>query len=669
MPSEGRRWFLLSIAINQYQCDKIPQLQGCLNDAELLKLCLSSILGTPSKTAIRSLTNAQATRSAIISGFSEHLINNSEIEYGDPIVIFYAGHGGRVPAPGGAGLPSRFIETLCPADQSVKDGTPGIPDVTVNALLRILAGRKGSNITFICDCCHSGGVDREITAEQHGYRVARYNEHNPPLSPLPDIDLEILEKANGQGEAFHHHGSYLSHILLAACGENEKAFEVPEPFGTTSGGRYPCGAFTEALTRRLGELQSSWQHVTYSSLFDSLTLENQNPRCVGDYGNCFLFSNKRARGLFNLTEVPTGFHVDAGRAHGLCVGTKLNVYKQAAASPCLGVLEVDTVAPLSATAKRRSVDNTFDVPAPSWAGIRAWDAGDLRVFASPSVAKSLRLPDFRSAFSLLRAHDRESSHIALYSTSDGYITVERRDPLMGAFSCRSVTLNLKLLVGLSLSDALQKIAHFYFHLGRHKPTSSEAFLDSNNLTMTNRVFVRMNHVVRDNEGLSKLGSHVTFRKNIFYLEEEEGCDYSLTIYNTSNHGFYLYLFYLNPADYSITPWCLPQPADIEPSLKPHSSLSIGDGYRNTLHFAPGPDGADGGFFKLILCSRYVDLGHIAQESLFKEVPSTQSKASHGRDRMPGHIGDLEVEDFSSSSLLGLTFRKRPGWGSIFGWRI
>jgi hypothetical protein len=45
-----------------------------------------------------------------------------------------------------------MVETLCPADQGMVDPdspsgvVPGIPDVTINALLSSLAQKKGTNI-------------------------------------------------------------------------------------------------------------------------------------------------------------------------------------------------------------------------------------------------------------------------------------------------------------------------------------------------------------------------------------------------------------------------------------------------------------------------------------------------------------------------------------------
>ncbi|KAF7334566.1 ICE-like protease (Caspase) p20 domain protein [Mycena venus] len=651
-------YFLFSVAINQYRSKDIPNLHGCLNDAESLKSCLSFILGQAPPRAIYSLTDARATRSAIISGFFEHLIDNPEINPGDPIIIHYSGHGGRTVVPGGWSIPARTAETLCPSDEWMLDSLgkviPGIPDVTVNALLRLLARRKGNNITFICDSCHSGGIDRSIDAS---HPAARYNAKTPPLPS--DIDHHILHQANCVGEAFPFHGDYESHILLAACAEDQRAHEVWR-------GLKRVGAFTEALTTKLRQLKnmSSIEHVTYSQLVTSLSLSHsQNPQCEGHHGECFLFGDRNGRTpfVFPLTVDNRTLHVAAGEAHGVTVGTEMSIYRHASALKRLGVMVVDQVGPVSATLRRRLGDDDFEVPRNSWAGISTWNAGDIRVFAA-----SLRLPDSsHSEYRLLRADVKEESHIALHATSSGYITVERQDPLMTKFSSPSV--DSMLTVGPSLPRALQKIAHFYFHLGRRQ-AHAEALLDSNSLS-TKHVSLHMRRLEND-EGLLHPGSKITLAENTFYLDaEHSGCYYTLTIDNKSHYGLYPYLFYFNPDDYSITAVYLPPTTAVWPPLKAYASLTIGDGRCGTrLNFTLRGGCFDGGFFKLIVCTRNISLAHIAQKSPLFETPSAPVIAYPDGDSC-GERMMLDVlhttPEFWSASVVAVTFRKREPWSFSF----
>ena len=101
------------------------------------------------------------------------LIGHPDIERGDPIVIFYAGHGSQGEAPASWAAENNQFETICPYDVDVstlsslepphEDTAPrgrlaalsgtgviyGIPDRTFNGLMRRLAFVKGDNLVSI----------------------------------------------------------------------------------------------------------------------------------------------------------------------------------------------------------------------------------------------------------------------------------------------------------------------------------------------------------------------------------------------------------------------------------------------------------------------------------------------------------------------------------------
>ena len=149
------RLFALIIGINEYKSSKISKLLGAVSDADDMRDYLLKHLGVPS-SQITNLRDTGATRNAIIKEIKA-LSDKDEIEEGDPILIYYAGHGGSAVTPkgweiGGTGK----IELLIPYDHSspLEDGNPkhGIPDRTLGALLSHLASKKGDNIvrnTFI----------------------------------------------------------------------------------------------------------------------------------------------------------------------------------------------------------------------------------------------------------------------------------------------------------------------------------------------------------------------------------------------------------------------------------------------------------------------------------------------------------------------------------------
>ena len=128
---------------------------GAVPDADAVRDYLQKRLGVPS-SQIRNLRDSEATRAAIIDGIEAFSLND-EIKEGDPILIYYAGHGGSADIPKGWEIGSTDkIELLIPYDHSssLKDRNPkhGIPDRTLGVLLSQLAIEKGDNIvrqTFI----------------------------------------------------------------------------------------------------------------------------------------------------------------------------------------------------------------------------------------------------------------------------------------------------------------------------------------------------------------------------------------------------------------------------------------------------------------------------------------------------------------------------------------
>jgi hypothetical protein len=121
-------------------------LDKCIDDGELIQSYLRNRFD---EAHIVSLYNKSATREAILTGFRTHLIENTEVKHGDPIVFYFAGHGCRVRAPIQWRTTDGKIETICPYDElTMIEGkpVPGIPDLTIAALLRELGKTKGNNI-------------------------------------------------------------------------------------------------------------------------------------------------------------------------------------------------------------------------------------------------------------------------------------------------------------------------------------------------------------------------------------------------------------------------------------------------------------------------------------------------------------------------------------------
>jgi hypothetical protein len=124
----------LIIGINNYPFSpEYQSLRGALADAQAVDNYLRASYGVNAKV----LYDGQATRKNIID--SIQALASGNFKKGDPIVIFFAGHGARAHCPQGW-VPSTdgFIEGIVPYDFG-KEGTTFIPDRTLAAILNELA--------------------------------------------------------------------------------------------------------------------------------------------------------------------------------------------------------------------------------------------------------------------------------------------------------------------------------------------------------------------------------------------------------------------------------------------------------------------------------------------------------------------------------------------------
>lgn len=86
------RIFSLIIGIDNYKSGHIWNLHACVEDAKKIKKWLLDEFGVP-RDQICLLLDSRATKSNIENAFMAHLVNNSSIDPGDAILIYFAGHG------------------------------------------------------------------------------------------------------------------------------------------------------------------------------------------------------------------------------------------------------------------------------------------------------------------------------------------------------------------------------------------------------------------------------------------------------------------------------------------------------------------------------------------------------------------------------------------------
>jgi uncharacterized caspase-like protein len=130
--------YAIVIGINNYADSSLDKLSGSVPDAEAVREYLQGDLKVPSDQII-FLCNQEASRKNILDAF-EKLKSDPRIQENDPILIYYAGHGGEtVRATGQA------IQVIFPQDYHPPE-VKAIPDRMIAALLDGLAEKHGNNI-------------------------------------------------------------------------------------------------------------------------------------------------------------------------------------------------------------------------------------------------------------------------------------------------------------------------------------------------------------------------------------------------------------------------------------------------------------------------------------------------------------------------------------------
>lgn len=135
----------LIIGIDDYQYAGLRKLHGCVADADEIAKYLNRKLGVRNDHShVKNLRNSEATRANIVQSIRDFAIDG-RIKRGDPILIYYAGHGGEADAPLGwpTGGSSSRIQMLLPYNFSPNTTSDpakqGIHDMTLGILLKELA--------------------------------------------------------------------------------------------------------------------------------------------------------------------------------------------------------------------------------------------------------------------------------------------------------------------------------------------------------------------------------------------------------------------------------------------------------------------------------------------------------------------------------------------------
>ncbi|KAL5639795.1 hypothetical protein ACGC1H_006391 [Rhizoctonia solani] len=351
----NRTWKLhaLVIGINAYP--NISKLQGAVADADEIAHFLTSESGLKvPPNQIINLRDETATRQNIIDSIKSLQINPS-IDHGDPILIYYAGHGGQrnstdewKEAKG-----AHQVQVIFPYDYDVKtddssDPIECIPDRTIAALLNGLSEVKGDNITVIFDSCHSASGTRNPAKPKPGV-IDRRKRSAEVKRDIPwSIDSDILNPELGiapppKKDEIRYTGLPLcinqtSHVHLAACGSQEVAWEED--------GR---GVFTVALLKTIRA--KGVDKITYQNLIRELAAlagrGGQSPHCYGTHKGRILFHSgvpPSSVGMIpvNFEEETKKIVLQVGAISGVTTGSIWEIYDSDLENVLLGTFRAES---------------------------------------------------------------------------------------------------------------------------------------------------------------------------------------------------------------------------------------------------------------------------------------------------------------------------------------
>lgn len=216
--------YALLVGINDYRA--VRPLKGAVNDIRRVSELLDSMTA---QVDSRSLVDGAATRAAVAAGITGHL---GRARASDTALFWFSGHGSQRPVPSrwSHREPSGLMQTLVCFD-SRTNGVPDLDDKDLAELLRMVAA-GGAHVVAVLDCCHAEGGTRD----NDDLRVRGVE----PWSPGNVPSLVSTRQAAPLGAA-------PTHVLLAACRTEQRAYEIPTPDGDH-------GAFTFALLNQIGRL-------------------------------------------------------------------------------------------------------------------------------------------------------------------------------------------------------------------------------------------------------------------------------------------------------------------------------------------------------------------------------------------------------------------------------
>lgn len=303
-----------------------PQLDGPVQDLKRMRSLLEGDWGFRADQ-IRTLSDRQATRAAVLAAFDDWLIAGTRP--GDRVLFYFGGHGAFQPDQPGGDEADHRDETLLVYDSRRERETGQWHDLIVDdEVQQRLEQLRDRQVTVIVDSCHSGTVTRGV----------RMSGDRSPFRTPRSVGEHPVERSRGRRSAHQRENGFVparpGMVVFSAVAADQEAMEE-------MGANPPGGVFTRRFVRGLAERAADADRdgeVSYAELLDYLQRESaayceRDPYCTaGLTPQLEADPDMLARSVLptDTTAGPTADHdtlgtVDALLAHGNQAGLRLDL--------------------------------------------------------------------------------------------------------------------------------------------------------------------------------------------------------------------------------------------------------------------------------------------------------------------------------------------------------
>ncbi|OQE26541.1 hypothetical protein PENSTE_c005G08565 [Penicillium steckii] len=319
--------YVILIGIDAYPQDSRP-LKSCVNDVEMISYRLNrdEVASQTYTLTARSEGHSAAPSSVensmpkptyqnLLSKFDE-VINRAKAN--DLVYIHFSGHGTRSKPDNELSHASGDL-ALVLLDGEKGDQIRYLWGSTFALFLKAMVD-KGLVLTVVLDCCFSASVYRDDDSE---IRFLPFDKNIGRKQDTEELDYENYfsgNKSRGVSLLPNWLINPSGHAILVACGPHEVAKSL-----STENERL-CGALSYFLCQALDECGGL--SVKHSDIYTNIRANfraswpKQNPVLYGNRTQSFfgLPSDQPERCTIAIVEIDGGLHLQAGMAHGICMG-------------------------------------------------------------------------------------------------------------------------------------------------------------------------------------------------------------------------------------------------------------------------------------------------------------------------------------------------------------